>query len=206
MHEATLGPATVPGLDGSGTGAYSYIGGRRTAGAGAEQALTDPATGEVLDTMRLANRDDVERAVAAARAAFAGWSRTAPVERAEIFARWTQLLHERAEDLAVAETRQCGKPIRLSREFDVPGSIDNVAFFGGAARELEGKAVGEYSPEHTSMIRREPIGVVGSIPVELSTADGGVEGLARDRGRQHDRAQAQRAHPADHSAVRRGGR
>src|SRR5690606_7163087 len=74
-----------------------------------------------------------------------------------------RLLTERAEDLAVAETRQCGKPIRLAREFDVPGSIDNVSFFAGVSRDLGGKAAGEYSPDHTSMVRREPVGVVGSI-------------------------------------------
>ena len=61
------------------------------------------------------------------------------------------------------ETRQAGKPIRLTREFDVPGTIDNIAFFAGAARNLEGKATGEYSADHTSSIRREPIGVIGSI-------------------------------------------
>jgi betaine-aldehyde dehydrogenase len=68
-----------------------------------------------------------------------------------------------AEELAQAETAQAGKPIRLSREFDVPGSIDNVAFFAGAARRLDGHASGEYSADHTSTIRRESLGVVGSI-------------------------------------------
>jgi betaine-aldehyde dehydrogenase len=72
-------------------------------------------------------------------------------------------LDSMAEELAQAETAQTGKPIRLSREFDVPGSIDNVSFFAGAARNLEGKAAGEYSADHTSMIRREAIGVIGSI-------------------------------------------
>ena len=73
------------------------------------------------------------------------------------------LLEERSADLALAETRQAGKPIRLSTEFDVPGTVDNTAFFAGAARNLEGKAAAEYSADHTSMIRREPIGVVGSV-------------------------------------------
>jgi betaine-aldehyde dehydrogenase len=67
------------------------------------------------------------------------------------------------EELAQTETAQAGKPIRLSREFDVPGSIDNVAFFAGAARQLDGHAAGEYSGDHTSTIRRESLGVVGSI-------------------------------------------
>ena len=73
------------------------------------------------------------------------------------------ILDERAADLASVESRQAGKPIRLATEFDVPGTVDNTAFFAGAARNLEGKAAGEYSGDHTSYIRREPIGVVGSI-------------------------------------------
>ncbi len=77
--------------------------------------------------------------------------------------RFAAALAEDAADLAHAESLNCGKPIKLSKEFDVPGSIDNAAFFAGAARHLEGKAAGEYSADHTSVIRREPIGVVGSI-------------------------------------------
>ncbi|HET7325703.1 MAG TPA: gamma-aminobutyraldehyde dehydrogenase [Nocardioidaceae bacterium] len=154
-------PAAVPGVDE--TGAYLYVDGRRVRGGGEQQTLSDPATGEALGTMRLATAADVDQAVAAAQHAFPEWARAAPVERAEVLAAWARVLTDRADDLALAETRQCGKPIRLSKEFDVPGSIDNVAFFGGAARALEGKAAGEYSPDHTSMVRREPIGVVGSI-------------------------------------------
>ncbi|MDX6354358.1 MAG: betaine-aldehyde dehydrogenase, partial [Streptomyces sp.] len=70
---------------------------------------------------------------------------------------------ERAEEFARAESLQCGKPIRLSTGFDVPGTVDNTAFFAGAARHLEGKAAAEYSPDHTSSVRREPLGVIGSI-------------------------------------------
>ena len=77
--------------------------------------------------------------------------------------RLAALLDERAESLAQTESWQAGKPIRLAREFDVPGTVDNTAFFAGAARTLEGRAAGEYSPDHTSAVRREPIGVVGSI-------------------------------------------
>jgi betaine-aldehyde dehydrogenase len=72
-------------------------------------------------------------------------------------------MEERAVQFARTETRQTGKPIRLSSEFDVPGTIDNVAFFAGAARTLEGRAAGEYSADHTSFVRREAVGVVGSI-------------------------------------------
>ncbi|MBP8920220.1 MAG: gamma-aminobutyraldehyde dehydrogenase, partial [Micropruina sp.] len=99
----------------------------------------------------------------AAAAAFPGWSKAPPVERSTALLRWAAILVDRAEEFARVESRQAGKPIRLTREFDVPGTIDNVAFFGGAARNLEGKAAAEYSGDHTSMIRREAIGVIGSI-------------------------------------------
>ena len=74
-----------------------------------------------------------------------------------------QKAEQRAEELAQLESRQAGKPIRLAREFDVPGTVDNTAFFGTAARRLDGMASAEYSGDHTSSVRREPIGVVGSI-------------------------------------------
>jgi len=153
----------VPGLDRTDTGAYQLVGGARVRGRGAETTVRDPATGEALARFPMATAADVDAAVSAARTAYAGWSRTTPGERAATLTRWAGLLQDRAVELALAETRQCGKPIRLSSEFDVPGSIDNVAFFAGAARNLDGKAAGEYSPDHTSMIRREPVGVVGSI-------------------------------------------
>jgi betaine-aldehyde dehydrogenase len=123
----------------------------------------NPSTGEVLLEIDLADVSDVERAVAAARRAFPEWSTATPAERSAVLNRLAVLLDERAEDYAVTESRQAGKPIRLAREFDVPGTVDNVAFFAGAARHPEGLASGEYSPDHTSSIRREAIGVVGSI-------------------------------------------
>ncbi len=125
--------------------------------------LLDPSCGETVATVDLAGPADVDAAVAAAARAFEEWSRTTPGERSTLMHRWATVLEERSVDLALTETRQAGKPIRLSTEFDVPGTVDNTAFFAGAARNLEGKAAAEYSADHTSMIRREPIGVVGSI-------------------------------------------
>lgn len=125
--------------------------------------VVNPATGDVLDSLSYADRDDVAAAVRAARDGFPGWSRSTPAERAAALTRLAQRLESRADDYALVETRQCGKPIRLTSEFDVPGSIDNVSFFAGAARNLEGKASAEWDGVHTSLIRREPIGVVGSI-------------------------------------------
>ncbi|MDT0268848.1 gamma-aminobutyraldehyde dehydrogenase [Streptomyces sp. DSM 44915] len=143
---------------------YQYIDGARAAGTSGQTApIVDPATGAVLATPALAGAADLDRAVAAAGRAFPGWSGATPGERSAVLTRAAELLSGRAAELASTETAQTGKPIRLSREFDVPGSIDNVSFFAGAARQLEGRASAEYSADHTSQIRREPIGVVGSI-------------------------------------------
>ncbi|NGO41834.1 gamma-aminobutyraldehyde dehydrogenase [Streptomyces ureilyticus] len=146
------------------TSGQQFIAGKRRSGTSGERyEVTNPATGEVLATDTLAGPEDVDEAVAAARAVFAEWSRTTPAERSEAMLRWADQLEARAEEFARAESRIGGKPIRLASGFDIPGSIDNVRFFAGAARHLEGRASAEYSGEHTSTIRREPIGVIGSI-------------------------------------------
>ena len=143
---------------------YQFIDGERRPGTSADTiGLVDPSCGEEYDAIQLASRTDVDAAVQAARRAFPEWSSSTPGERAEILTRTSLALAARAEEFAQAESRQAGKPIRLAREFDVPGTADNVAFFAGAARNLEGRATGEYSADHTSSIRREAIGVVGSI-------------------------------------------
>jgi betaine-aldehyde dehydrogenase len=141
-----------------------YIAGRFTKGtSGRTHAVVNPATGEEVYTYELASTVDVDAAVAAAREAFPGWSSATPGERSDALHRFAAVLAERAEEFAQAESLQCGKPLKLTREFDVPGTIDNTAFFAGAARHLQGQSAGEYSGDHTSYVRREPIGVVGSI-------------------------------------------
>ncbi len=141
-----------------------FIGGRRRRGGSREPlTVTNPSTGEVVATDTLASAADVDDAVAAATAAFPGWAGTTPAERSTLMHRLAAELEAVAGDLARTESRQCGKPIRLAEGFDVPGTIDNVAFFAGAARNLEGKASAEYSGEHASSVRREPVGVVGSV-------------------------------------------
>ena len=141
-----------------------YIDGKpREALTGARDVVRDPSTGKVVADITLAGAEDVDAAVAAARAAFPGWSGATPAERSSALHALAGLLEAEAEDLAQTESRQAGKPIRLAREFDVPGTIDNTAFFAGAARTLQGQATAEYSADHTSSIRREPVGIVGSI-------------------------------------------
>jgi betaine-aldehyde dehydrogenase len=151
----------VPGLDVIGS---CFIAGRRIDGSSGERLdLLDPSTGDVLASVAVAGPADVEAAVAAATAAFPSWSRATPGARSTALLALAGILEERAEELAEVESRQAGKPIRLSSGFDVPGTIDNTNFFAGAARTLEGRSAGEYSPDHTSYVRREAVGVVGSI-------------------------------------------
>ncbi|MEW1684324.1 gamma-aminobutyraldehyde dehydrogenase [Streptomyces sp. NPDC093594] len=152
-------PATERFADGA-----QFIAGRLTKGtSGRTHSVVDPATGAEVYTYDLAGTDDVDGAVAAAREAFGAWAGATPGERSDALHRFADVVAERAEDFARAESLQCGKPLKLSREFDVPGTIDNITFFAGAARHLPGQSAGEYSGDHTSYVRREPIGVVGSV-------------------------------------------
>ncbi|WP_042374629.1 gamma-aminobutyraldehyde dehydrogenase [Streptacidiphilus neutrinimicus] len=141
-----------------------YIDGALRAGTSGDTFdVTNPANGTLVQRVDLASPADVDAAVAAAKRAFPAWSGATPAERSAALTRLAAVLEERAEDFARVESAQTGKPIKLTTEFDVPGTIDNTAFFAGAARNLEGKATGEWSGTHTSSIRREAIGVVGSI-------------------------------------------
>ncbi|MGV9566827.1 gamma-aminobutyraldehyde dehydrogenase [Streptomyces sp. NPDC003480] len=141
-----------------------YIAGRPARGtSGRTHAVVDPSTGDEVYSYELAGAEDVDRAVAAARAAFPEWAGATPGERSDALHRFAAVLADQAEDFARFESLQCGKPLKLTREFDVPGTIDNTAFFAGAARHLPGQSAGEYSGDHTSYVRREAIGVVGSI-------------------------------------------
>ncbi|MER7950158.1 gamma-aminobutyraldehyde dehydrogenase [Streptomyces sp. NPDC096079] len=141
-----------------------YIGGRLRAGTSdQEHSVIDPATGESVYTYVLASTADVDEAVAAAKAAFPGWAGASPGERSDALHRLAGVLADWSEEIARVESLQCGKPLKLTTEFDVPGTIDNTSFFAGAARHLQGQSAAEYTGDHTSYIRREPIGVVGSI-------------------------------------------
>ncbi|MEZ0068637.1 betaine-aldehyde dehydrogenase [Streptacidiphilus sp. MAP12-20] len=144
-------------------GAQYIDGALRKGTSGETFDVTSPADGTLVQRVDLASTADVDVAVAAAKRAFPAWSGATPAFRSEALTRLAAILAERAEDFARVESAQSGKPIKLTTEFDVPGTIDNTAFFAGAARNLEGKASGEWSGTHTSSIRREAIGVVGSI-------------------------------------------
>src|SRR5262245_26841370 len=120
----TATPETFPARERLAGGAQ-YIAGRLAKGtSGRTHAVVDPATGAAVYTYELAGTDDVDAAVAAAREAFPGWAGATPGERSDALHRFAAVLADRAEELARAESLQCGKPLKLTREFDVPGTID----------------------------------------------------------------------------------
>ena len=143
--------------------ASSWIDGAPVITGGSRHQVINPANGSVVAELALATPGDVDVAVAAARAALPGWSGATPAERSAVLFKLAELLEAHAEEVIAEEVSQTGKPVRLATEFDVPGSVDNIAFFAGAARHLEGKATAEYSADHTSSIRREAVGVVATI-------------------------------------------
>jgi len=118
----------------------SWINGTVAQSSGAPFEVINPATGAVAATYALATPADVDAAVAAARAAQPGWAGATPVDRAGVLFKLAELMEAEADTFIAEEVAQCGKPVRLATEFDVPGSNDNVSFFAGAARHLEGKA------------------------------------------------------------------
>ena len=130
---------------------------------GGTEEVVNPATGEPIAEAPLSTKPDVDRAVEAAKGAFEGWAAMPPGERARALLRMADLIEERAEEIADLEAADAGKPRGAVLEDEVPVMADNLRFFAGAARCLEGRAAGEYMEGHTSFIRREPVGVVGQI-------------------------------------------
>jgi 1-pyrroline dehydrogenase len=132
------------------------------AAEGETTPVINPATEEVIEEVPKATPADVDRAVEAARKAFESWSQTTPSERSMMLWKWAQAIEDHAAELSKLESANVGKPKGTS-DFDIEFSLDNLRFFAGAARVLEGKATGEYSKGFTSMIRREPVGVIGQV-------------------------------------------
>ena len=125
--------------------------------------LINPSTGEPFAEAPVSGRADVNRAVQVAAEAFSSWKRTTPSERSLALIRIADALEARAEDLVRAECENTGKPFQLTMDEEIPPMIDQIRFFAGAARLLEGKSAAEYLSGHTSFIRREPIGVCGAV-------------------------------------------
>ncbi|MDQ3858218.1 MAG: gamma-aminobutyraldehyde dehydrogenase [Actinomycetota bacterium] len=129
---------------------------------GGVQEVLNPATGEVIAEVPRGSEADVERAVEAAKRALPEWRDTTPQERAEMLLALADALDQHADELRSVESANVGKPSSVVHD-EIPVSADNLRFFAGAARCLEGRATGEYMRGYTSMVRREPVGVVGQI-------------------------------------------
>jgi betaine-aldehyde dehydrogenase len=143
-----------------------FIDGEPAEGAGeAWLEVHSPATGALVGRVPAGTPADVDRAVAAGRRAFkaGSWSRALLSERSAVLLRLADLIEANADELAALEVAQTGSTYKLRRDSDVPFTVDNLRFFATAVRHLEGKAAAEYSGSHTSMVRREPIGVVGQV-------------------------------------------
>ncbi|MDQ6688395.1 MAG: gamma-aminobutyraldehyde dehydrogenase [Actinomycetota bacterium] len=133
------------------------------AASGETYDVIDPSTGEVYATAPKSGAEDIDRAFSAAATAFEAWGETTPSERQQALLKIADALERRAEEFVAVETRDTGKPRQLTLDEEMPPAIDQIRFFAGAARVLEGRAAGEYLKDHTSMVRREPIGVVGQV-------------------------------------------
>ena len=153
----------------------NFINGNHSAAKSGETIdIINPANGQVYATSPVSNESDIDTAYKAADKAFETWSQTTPSERQLALFRIADALEARAEEMADVESRNTGKPRSTLVEYEVMISVDQIRFFAGAARNLEGRATAEYAKDHTSSIRREPIGVIGQVtpwnyPLNMAT-------------------------------------
>ena len=139
------------------------INGQLVAGEGPAQSVLNPALGTTLADINEASEAQVDAAVRAADRAFESWSQTTPRDRAALLLKLADLIDAHAEELATLESHNCGKPYQAALNDELPAIADVFRFFAGASRCLGGSAAGEYLQGHTSMVRRDPLGVVASI-------------------------------------------
>ena len=125
--------------------------------------LIDPSTAKVVAQAPISGAEDVDRAYAAAAKAFDGWRDTTPSDRQKAMLKIADAIEDAADELVKLEAENTGKPWALTASEEIPPMVDQIRFFAGAARVLEGRAAGEYLAGHTSMIRREPVGVIGQV-------------------------------------------
>ena len=141
----------------------NFVGGEwLDAAEGGVEQIVNPATGEVIAEVPKGTEADVDRAVQAAKQAYPEWRDSTPGERAEVLLKLADVIDEHTDELAQIESQNVGKPLAAAAD-EMPVCSDNIRFFAGAARLLEGRSAGEYMRGYTSMIRREPIGVVGQV-------------------------------------------
>lgn len=141
----------------------NFVDGDFAAADGDPMEIVDPATGEAYATAPRSGPADVDRACAAAERAFAGWRRTTPGERMACLLRMADAVERHADELVEIERRDTGKPPALTMREEIRPIVDQLRFFAGAARMLEGRAAAEYVRGHTSSVHREPLGVVAAI-------------------------------------------
>jgi len=141
----------------------NFIDGEPAASAGESEPILNPATGEALARASKSTAEDVDHAVKAARRAFAQWSAATPARRAQALLALADAIDANAQEIARLEALNAGKPIEAVRNDELPVMADNLRFFAGAARCLEGRAAGEYMEGYTSFTRREAVGVVGQV-------------------------------------------
>ena len=172
---------------------------------GQTRDVINPATGEVLATVQEGTKEDAKRAVAAAKRAFEGdWFDSTPKDRQLALLKFADRIEEHADEIVKLEAQNVGKPAAVTLSEEIPPIVDNLRFFAGAARTMEGRAAGEYMAGFTSYVRREPIGVAGSDrAVELPVDDGDLEDRSRTGDRQRDRAEALGDDAADGAQARR---
>ncbi len=139
------------------------IGSAFEAGQETPEPILNPRTGALILEVPEASTAQVDRAVAAARKAFDGWSRTTPAERSSALLQIADRIEAEADAFAALEALNCGKPINAARNDEIPGIVDCFRYFAGAVRCMTGTVAGEYLSGHTSMIRRDPVGVIASI-------------------------------------------
>ncbi|MDP3526894.1 MAG: gamma-aminobutyraldehyde dehydrogenase [Hoeflea sp.] len=139
------------------------IGNRFEAGTEAEEKIFNPRTGETILNLPEASSAQIEAAVNAAEKAFATWSRTTPAQRSGYLLRIADRIEAEADGFAALEALNCGKPINAVKNDEIPAIVDCYRFFAGAVRCMPGNAAGEYMEGHTSMIRRDPVGIIASI-------------------------------------------
>jgi len=154
----------VSGLPGDSTTVRNWVGGQwREAADGRTTELVDPTTGQAYGTAPLSGPADVKQATTAAAEAFQTWRDTTPAERQLALLRLADAVESRAGELVAAESRNTGKPLGLTAGEEIPPMVDQLRFFAGAARMLEGRSAGEYLAGHTSFVRREPVGVCAQV-------------------------------------------
>ncbi len=141
----------------------NFVNGELVDGSGPTMPLVDPSTGEEFGTAPNSTDEDVDRAYAAAADAFVDWRRTTPSQRQKALLDFADAVEEAAPELVRLEGQNTGKPDHVTAAEEIPPMVDQIRFFAGAARVLEGRSAGEYMADHTSWVRREPVGVVGQV-------------------------------------------